>query len=226
MSLIGGRKIINNNSWSCPSTNAGEVQIYRDFLAVLEKEPGWKGIVKEIDVDNVKKLTVVAGSVMTLSDLFSLKEGQHSRKLDYEQVEHMILHIGLQMMILEKSNRGVFFFNLDDIIVIDHVFFLVGKLDHVLSRYKQEQLLLSYPMKFTKTDQQFLAPELQNGLIDTLPFYTSITVGYYSLAKLCIYCLDLHDSIANLDQIKDSKMYFFLLRCLQVDPQERFFLYL
>jgi hypothetical protein len=144
--------------------------------------------------------------------------------MNYEEVELLILQIGQQMMVLEKYKKGIFFLNLTDIIVIDEKFFLLDSLDHVLNRYKQEQLLLSYPMKFTKADERFLAPELKGGL-KTLPFYTSVTVGYYSLAKLCIYCLALDDE-NNLDPLKGSKMFFFLSRCLQVKPEERYFLYL
>jgi len=204
------------NSW----TGNGDIHIYRDFLSAIQ----WKGEIKENDKDKTIRLSTItlkAKSVMTLNEFISFNEG-----LSYEEVEQLILHIGLQMMVLEKYDKGIFFLNLEDIIVIDHTFFLLGNLDHVLRRYKQEQLLLSFPMIFTKADEKFLAPELNKGLIHTLPFYASITVGYYSLAKLCIYCLDLgKDLDYNLDPIKGSKMYFFLLRCLQVEPKDRYYLY-
>ena len=61
-----------------------------------------------------------------------------------------------------------------------------------------------------------------------LPFYASVTAGYYSLAQICMAGLALQGQSVDekLDPIKGSKMYFFLRRCLAEDPAERFFLYL
>jgi len=120
--------------------------------------------------------------------------------------------------------------NLKDILVIDKRFFILRNLLHVLDIQKQDKLLLSYPMKIEKSDDSFIAPELKKGLDSkVLPFYASITVGYYSLAKICMHCLALLDeSLALLDQlapIKGSKMYFFLERCLAIQPEDRSFLY-
>jgi hypothetical protein len=204
-----------NNTWS----SNGNIHIYRDFLSAIQ----WKGDVKESDKD--KTITVIARSVMSLKEFISIKKGE-DEDMDYDAVEKLILHIGFQIMVLENYGKGVFFFNLEDIVVIDHSFFLLGNLDHVLQKYKQDKLLLSYPMKFTKADEMFLPPELNKGLIDTLPFYASVTGSYYSLAKICIYCLDLGNDDYNLEPIKGSKMYFFLLRCLQVEPEDRYFLYI
>lgn len=192
---------------------ADELYIYRDFLSLLQKQPGWKGELKENQVDH--SITLVAGSIVSLKVFLSHKI--HSA-MDYEEVEQLILDLGLQSMVLGTYKKGIFFLNLDDILVIDGTFFLLRDLRHVLDIQKQEQLLLSYPMKM---DTSYIAPELNMEMESkVLPFYASITVGYYSLAKLCMHCLALED----LGPIKDSKMYFFLMRCL-AKPDERYFLY-
>ena len=201
-----------------------------DFLSHLEAQPDWKG---EITVDNKNKnITLVAKSIMSLEEM--AKEGV----MDYELVEALILHIGLQMLTLQKHKKGVLFLSLNDIIVIDYKLFFLGNLQYVLdikgegagagagaSANADEQLILSYPMKLSKEDERFLAPEVLQGK-KVLPFITSITAGYYSLAKLCVYCLGLDVGDLTLGPIMGSKMYFFLQRCLAKEPSERGFLYL
>jgi hypothetical protein len=194
-----------------------EVSIYRDFLSLLQKQPGWKGEIKENEADN--SITIVCESIMSLKEFLVYKA---HLVMDYEEVEQLILDIGMQSMVLGVYKKGIFFLNLEDILVIDKKFFLLRDLTHVLNIQKQEKLLLSYPMKIDKMDERFIAPELKM-VQKVLPFYASITVGYYSLAKICIHCLALAEE---LGPIKGSKMYFFLERCLAIEPEERYFLYL
>ena len=221
-----------------------DVSIYRDFLSVLglSSVKNYKG---EVTVnDNGRSLEIVAESVMTLKDFLGSELNENKREkgnkkenakaMDYDEVELLILHMGLQLLVLNNYKKGVFFLNLNDIIVIDHAFFLLGSLDHVLDQYKsdqykldqQEQLILSYPLKIGKADEQFLAPEVKSEKIKELPFIMSNTVGYYSLAKICMYCLFPYDNDnKQLSPLTGSKMYFFLERCLKTDPTERYFLY-
>ena len=199
-----------------------------DFLSQLEAQPDWKG---EITVDNKNKnknknITLVAKSIMSLGEV--VKKGV----MDYGLVEALILHIGLQMLTLHRYGLGVLLFSLNDIIVVDQNYFFLGNLQYVLDikgagagagAGADNKLILSYPMKLSKEEERFLAPEVLQGK-KVLPFITSITVGYYSLAKLCVYCLGLTD--LTLGPIMGSKMYFFLQRCLAEEPSERGFLYL
>lgn len=198
-----------------------------DFLSDLKAQPDWKG---EIIVDKNKNITLVAKSIISLEEM--VKEGV----MDYDLVETLILHIGLQMLMLQKHKKGVLFLTLKDIIVIDYKLFFLGNLQYVLDitgagagagagAGTDDKLILSYPMKLSKEDERFLAPEvLQRKKV--LPFVTSITAGYYSLAKLCVYCLGLDVGDLTLGPIMGSKMYFFLQRCLAKEPNERGFLYL
>jgi hypothetical protein len=209
---------MKQKTWSRDNNNVNDISIYRDFLSLLQKQEGWKGEIKENPLDD--SITLVCGSIMSLEEFLSHKD--HSA-MEYEEVEKLILDIGLQSMVLGTYKKGIFFLNLDDILVIDRKFFLLRDLTHVLDITKIDKLLLSYPMKIKKSDERFIAPELKKRLESkVLPFYTSITVGYYSLAKICIRCLDLSDG---LGPIKGSKMYFFLERCL-AEEGKRYFLYI
>ena len=205
-------------------TWTGEVPIYMEFLSLLAGQEGWTAVIKERKGEG-EGLTISAAEISPLKDLLPM---------DYSQVEKMILHLGMQMQVLKKYKRGVFFYNLEDIIVIDKEFFFLGGLEKnavELQGQGQKQqgqdldlLSYTYPMKFTDREKEFFAPELKAKLEEkVLPFTTSINVGYYSLAKLCLYCLQLTDV---LEPLQGSKMYFFLERCLKVEPTERYFLYI
>ena len=199
--------------WSSLNLTKENLNIYTDFLSLLEKQTGWKGTISKETASLSLSLSLTAESIMLLSDYLPL---------EYNVCEQMILQLKLQMIVLNKYKKGIYFLNLDDIIVIDRQFFMLANLHHVLDINRNDQLVLTYPMKYSKKDELFMAPELLNGEKE-LPFKVSITAGYYSLAKLCMHCLQLGD---NLDAIMDSKMYFFLERCLNVKPNDRYFLYL
>jgi hypothetical protein len=177
---------------------------------------------RKITNDNyLKEIQIEAESIKPLSECIPL---------DYHMCEKLILDIGLQLAELHKINKSIFFLNIDDIVVIDNEFFLLSKLTYIADVNSKESLTLTYPIQFSKKDEMFLSPELSESInAKVLPFEIPISSVYYSLAKICIYCLQLQDNLLepiNLEPIKDSKLYFFLERCLVINPQDRFFLYI
>jgi hypothetical protein len=173
---------------------------------------GWKG---SYDIDNNKnKLTIHSDSIMPLND-YLIK----NKYMSYDNVEQMILDLGNQMIIMADNNKGILFFrdSCDDIIILDNEFCFISDLTNVVPINNKEQLTLNYPLKI----EGFTSPELEN--ITSLPITVSITSSYYSLALLCIKCLGLD---LDLGVIKNTRMYFFLKRCLETDPDKRYFLYL
>ena len=139
--------------------------------------------------------------------------------MNYDQVERLILHLDLQMQVLKEQQKGMGGFTLEDITVLDGDFYFLSRLEQVMS-IKNTNLAFTYPIKF---NEELLAPELREKLVaKVLPFTTSLSVGYYSLAKLGLTCLGLTD---NLEALRGSKMYYCFERCLRVDPAERVFLY-
>lgn len=220
--MVGVIKKLGLHKYEYEYEWTGEGPIYMEFLSLLAGQYGWTAVIKEKKDNGV---VISAAEISPLKDLLPM---------DYSLVEKMILHLGMQMQVLKKYKRGVFFYNLEDIIVIDKEFFFLGGLEKNAVELQgqgqkqqgQDQDLLSYtyPMKFTNREKEFFAPELKAKLEEkVLPFTTSISVGYYSLAKLCLHCLQLTDI---LDPLQGSKMYFFLERCLKVEPAERYFLYI
>jgi len=180
--------------------------------------------------------TVEAKTITPLSGLLPM---------DYGQVERLILHLGLQMQVLQEQQQGICGFTLEDITVLDGEYYFLSGIEKVISvknisvknisiknisiknisskKITEPVLAFTYPLKFSEAAKELLAPELREKLAaKVLPFTTSLSVGYYSLAKLCLECLGLTD---NLEALRGSKMYYCFERCLQVEPAERVFLY-
>ena len=162
---------------------------------------------------------IIADSIKSLPDFLKEKK---DKALDYDETERLIAHIGLQLMLLKNYNKAFLYISLEDIAVIDSTYFFIGNLHQALNIYKTNMLFLSYPMTIAPADEAFLAPEVKKQQ-KMLPLIVSFTVGYYSLAKICLHCLRLGD---NLNPLLNSKMYFFLERCLNTDPEKRVLLYL
>jgi hypothetical protein len=190
-------------------TNEEDNTLHRLFLARL----GWPGA-----VNDPKGGLSLAGR--PLRELLPL---------DYGQVERLIFHLGLQMQVLQEQQKGICGFTLEDITVLDGEYFFLARLQQVIRiknsyiKTKEPLLVFTYPMTFSKEATELLAPELREKLAaKVLPFTTTLSVGYYSLAKLCLVCLALTD---NLEALRGSKMYYCFERCLRVEPAERSFLH-
>lgn len=190
--------------------------IFRAFIENLEKLTGKALLGRGQDLLGP---FIIAGSIKSLPDFLKEKK---DKALDYDETERLIAHIGLQLMLLKTYNKAFLYISLEDITVIDSTYFFIGNLRQALNIYKTNMLFLSYPMTIAPADEAFLAPEVKKQQ-KMLPLIVSFTVGYYSLAKICLHCLRLGD---NLNPLLNSKMYFFLERCLNTDPEKRVLLYL
>lgn len=186
---------------------------------------GWKGNFKVANAEgngNANSTTIVSDSIITLQDYLT----QH-KSMSYDLVEQMILHLGNQMILMSDNNLGLLFFKLDSILLLDNAYFLIADLTTMVPMNSKEQLTLNYPLKM---EGGLLSPELVD--VSTLPVIVSITSSYYSLGLLCVACLgmdlanDKLNSIIMNSNIMNTKMYFFLQRCLDSDPNKRYFLYI
>jgi hypothetical protein len=91
-------------------------------------------------------------------------------------------------------------------------FFLLANLEHLVP-IERSQLRLIYPVQLLPEE---VAPELLT--ITALPFSTHLSASYYSLALLC--------QQSCLAEIAHTKLFYFLERCLKLDPNERSCLFL
>lgn len=165
---------------------------------------GWEGKFKIVE----NNTDIDSDSIITLQDYLT-----RHKNMSYELVEQMILHLGNQMLLMSNNNLGLLFFNLSSVLLLDGAYFLIADLTNAVPINSKEQLILNYPLKMNG----LLSPELEH--VTSLPVIVSITSSYYSLGLLCMACL-------GKDVVNNTKMYYFLERCLQPDPNKRYFLYI
>jgi len=83
----------------------------------------------------------------------------------------------------------------------------------------------------------FLSPELIT--LNYLPFEVHFKTSYFSLAMLITYCINgervnffkpiswkVDDYKKILEPVDNTKLFWALLRCLQIEPQDRFLLWI
>ena len=160
-------------------------------------------------------------TIQTLKHLINVSE---IKKLSYDKTIKLIYDIGFIIKSLEEKKKSILCFSLDDIIVIDeHIFFFINTVK-ILPILKNE-IILKIPIDIKKS---FLTPDTD---WKHLPIKTHFKTGLYSFALLVIniitntsYEKNKIDTILN--PIYQTKLYYFILRCLNDNPEERLFLYI
>lgn len=149
--------------------------------------------------------------------------------LVYSEVERLAFHLSLQLQSLEARGFTLLFWQPSDILVLhlckgtskeEITIYILAKLTQLvpLERQNKKQLRLVYPTVFPLPERR-CAPEVLK--LNVLPFLTHRSASYYSLALLCLNVLNL-----SLADIKGTKLFYFLERCLKTDPNERMLIYL
>ena len=164
-------------------------------------------------------------------------------------MEQLIDNIGRQLQVLERENKGISDFNIDDITVFYDgddgdastsaaaaasaaasaaIHFALTNDDKIHDINDKNNLVITtpYPKEKTKT---FHSPEFTEFLAKkTLPYEIHFKSGYYSFGLLCLHCyvsrsaaLDTAALDTALTPIINTKIYWFLKQVLQEDPTER-----
>jgi hypothetical protein len=148
--------------------------------------------------------------------------GKLDNKMDYHDVETMAFHLSIQLHYLEDKGFSLLFWQPSDILImcdgLDKKIYLLANLTQMvpLDKKNKNELVLIYPTVFPFPKER-CAPELLK--MNALPFRTHRSASYYSLAMLCLLYL-------SLDEIKGSRLFYFLERCLKTEPTERSLLYI
>ncbi len=163
-------------------------------------------------------------------------------------MEQLIDSIGRQLQVLERENKGISDFNIDDITVFyaqddddaaatadaASVHFAITNDDKIHDINDKNNLVITTPYPKEKT-KAFHSPEFTEFLAKkTLPYEIHFKSGYYSFGLLCLHCYVSRsaaaataalDDTAALDTalapIINTKIYWFLKQVLQEDPTER-----
>jgi len=163
-----------------------------------------------------------------------------TNRLPYNLILKMFYSLSKQICYLLK-NESKCFYKLDvaNIVVIDNCRFIYLSSED-LKEVKEDKIVIYRPIS---KNQGYLSPELKNA--KSIPILVSYKTIYYSLGLLILENVvnnveiittttiqeAFTDKISNalddeLNSIKETKLYYFLKKCLSGKPNNRFLLYL
>ena len=152
------------------------------------------------------------------------KSNKIVNKLDYYKGQRLAICLGIQIEILASFNKSFLFLEMDDISVINDDWYIINsyheKNDKIVDILDSDSVTITTPINFKS---KFMAPELKDfykSKNKELPFATNISCLYYSVGLLIFESLEY-----NLDDLHDSQLYHFLKRCLEKNPNNRFFIF-
>ena len=190
-----------------------EMEIDDDLMKSINKKD-----FSNFELSSQNTFYFTASSVQTLAQYTS-----HTRYMKFDNCLKLLQDLGNQLVNLERNDKTIAFYALDDIIVIsDNLFVFMNS--NKIFEIDNDNIVINIPLQ---TNKGFLSPELLGK--DTLPIKVNFKAAYYSLGSLIIYCLLKKTTTKDhteLTPIIYTNLYYFLKRCLQENPKKRFLLYI
>lgn len=212
------RIIIENDYDDYDDSEKNSNTIYSYFIERLrlDTEDDYK-----IENEQEYSLEFKASSVKTFEDYLE----EHKYRLEYDVVLKILKEISNLISYLERKNKTIVLYSLEDLIVINNSDFLFINNEHIfgLNKENMKKIDITIPLEVTK----FVSPELQE--ISEIPFSLDYRCGYFSLASLLCYCL-FAETLIEKDQkevenlllpIYNTKLYWFILRCCERNIKDR-----
>tara|TARA_Y100001970_G_scaffold251268_1_gene323857 strand:- start:1812 stop:2516 length:705 start_codon:yes stop_codon:yes gene_type:complete len=179
------------------------------------------------------KINFKANSLVSLKDLI-----RNKKFLNYNNLSYLFLFIKNQIMFLKKNNIGILFFSIDDIICIKNnkniQFFFLNS--NNLFEIEDDEMIVTKSFE-KKNPNNFLSPELLT--INSIPFNINYKSSFFSLASLVAFCINgkkidifnpinwnADDNKLILQPIENTKLYWALLRCKKINPNDRYLLWI
>ena len=155
---------------------------------------------------------------------------QPNKKMSYYKCIQLIDDLSKQIMFLHKFGYGIYEFDINDILMIDNHFIFCST-QNMLPLIK-DYFIFNMPIKH----QCFSSPELYK--LSRLPTRLSYKCCYYSLGTFVVFCLlNVYLLVGNemksaeeidkiIEPLHDTKIYWFIKRCLNQDIDNRLLLLL
>ena len=165
--------------------------------------------------------------------IVSLKELLEKQELEYNLVLNILHNIARLKEKLEENNLMFININLEDIIVLDSIKFIfinVNKI-HELNTETGDIEIERIIDKGSMFNPKEMKEEINKEMI---PFKVNIKSVYYNIGNILLYSL-LNTNIddKNISKIEEvlypiyyTKLYWFLLRCLNKEVNDRVFLFI
>lgn len=162
--------------------------------------------------------------------------------ISYDQAVFMADSLCQEVILFAGHGLGFYSFLLDNVYVVDNHKFIYLGIEHLVE-VREKIVHFSVPFREKSAILQggggdtnlFICPEIKN--INQLPFRIVYSATYYHLASLIIYCM-FHKNICfsddggdysgvqTLSAIYNTKLYWFLIRCLHNEPSKRILLWI
>jgi hypothetical protein len=165
---------------------------------------------------NMSNITFEADNIMLIKD---------HPVFTYITVLKLIKSLTKQLTVLTQNNTSFSQYDVENIIVINNNEYLYISKEHFVPLNPEtNNITISLPFKKTNVTP----PELHE--LEKLPGEVTMKTIYYSLCVLILHYLfnvsGRHDNIMDiLLPIKETKLYWFLLRGLEKNPKERHLLF-
>jgi hypothetical protein len=161
-------------------------------------------------------------------DVKSLQNYLKNVKMSHQKCIKMISDLSKQINFIKKANYWFYGFDIQDIIVINEDTFVICAGDYLQSLTTTKTAIMFFsPIKIP----YFGSPDIIT--LTNLPGEINNTCVYYSLGALIVYCLlneyllkgneiKSEEEIENiLKPLQDTKIYWFLKRCLKTNSEKR-----
>ena len=177
-------------------------------------------------------ISFYASSIQTLKDFcftpFSISNAERCRKkCSYNTAIHLACSLSKQQQYLEHYGYSFYGIHLSDILVIDGCRFVNINFE-MCKEFDLVSSSITLYSPFTRSELCFFSPEML--ATRHLPASLHYKTYYYSLGLLSLYCLfgECVDCLGDwvgaaniLKPIVGTKLYFFILRMLETNPEDR-----
>ncbi len=159
-------------------------------------------------LNNGNKIMINANSITTMRELMDRKNMNYSDSLK------MIYYLTTQLSYLISHESKCFYtYDPNKIIVIDNKIYIYLSLDH-LKDLKEKYIYIYSPIE----KNSYLSPELSD--TKRLPIIINYKTIFYSLGLL------IKENAISIDNYNGTKLYYFIKRCLNENPDERYLLFI
>jgi len=175
--------------------------------------------------EEIDSLFFAAETVATFEDFISANHQNSQNSHHYNNIK-MIDELTKQIIYLKKLNYGFYGFDIQDIIVINNDNYIFCSADYLVPLIN-EKIVFYSPINIP----YFGSPEIL--LINVLPSQIDYRCAYYSLATLLVYYLTKEYLLVGnevksdteiekiLTPLQNTKLYWFLKRCLYLESDKR-----
>ena len=230
--------IYQNNNIEIHKKKEHFVLTIKDTPINKEAKQFWEKTCNLIDFNKKKtgkqtKILFDAHSIETLPSLLKTKK----YKLSYRHAKLLFINFLLQMNSLEKEGLGIINLDLNDFIVVNKEAARYGSclifinLDKIYP-LEDNHFFLKKPSDISKLlKSQFNSPETES--FTDIPVKIHKNTIYYSIGTLITYCINRENELKDeetfrlsLNSIFESKLYYGIMRCIKINPNERYYLYI